>query len=144
GVASSNSPISAQTLKTSSIGMSIVQNGKELKLSKDTSANMTFFSGTLAEGKVYLHWNVAGERSNGTYIVYRSSDAKNYQVVGYKDGVGVPINQDIAYYFTDETPASGENSYIVFHLGDNKTFLTSEIIRVEKTNEILMSKANTK
>ena len=82
--------------------VTISYRGDDIEFSKDTVAQLKLFTAMCREGKTYLHWDIAGQHADGVYIIYRSLDGENYSVAGQKRGIGVPILQDIAYYFTDE------------------------------------------
>ena len=122
--------INAQTVSAS-------VDGKEITVFKDTIAQYTLFTGKYCEGKTYLHWEMKFQKENGIYFIYKSSDEGEYEFLGYKKGIGVPIVSPIAYYFQDENPNEGTTSYMVIHIGKNKTYLTSEIIGVTKPRMFL-------
>src|ERR1051326_7737117 len=71
-------------------------------MEKDTLSLLKSFSAKYNLGNVYLKWIVSNLRSDGLFIIYRSTDGINYDVIGYKNAVSVPVPNDIAYYFTDE------------------------------------------
>jgi len=112
--------------------------GNEIALPQDTEAQITLFTAKNYEGKTYLHWNIINQHSNGVYIICRSTDAMNYESAGYKEGIGIPISLEIAYYFTDECPCEGTVYYKIIHIGENKNFMQTEPISViNKTEPIL-------
>lgn len=115
----------------------VVCNGKEFSFSKDTVAKLTLFTGRYEQGKTNLHWNVACQQADGLYIIYSSRDGKDYDVVGYKRGIDVPISIPIAYCFQDEHPLEGTSYYKVIHFSMNKTYLISEKIAVTFEGVIL-------
>lgn len=108
----------------------VASNGKQFAFFKDTVAQIKSFTGKNSEGKTYLHWNVACQHSDGLYIIYSSLNDKDYDVVGYKRGIGVPISTPVAYYFEDEHPMEGTTYYQIVHLSMNKTYMISEKISV--------------
>ena len=117
---------------------SVFQKGKGIVFSKDTIAHITLFTERYVEGKIYLHWDVAYQHVSGFYIIYRSTDGTNYEIVGYKKGIGVPVPIAIAYYFQDEHPPVGITSYKVMYVGVNNSYLISKDISV--TWETLLSR----
>jgi len=131
----------SQSVELNSHMTQIIQNKNE-HFRRDTSAAITLFTATLVERTVYLHWNTAKQKSNGLYVIYRSHDGGNYEVIGYKKGVGVPIQSDIAYYFADESPCPGTNYYGIVHIGCNQTFLASKIIGIENADLLVGYKIN--
>ena len=56
------------------------------------------------EGKVYLHITVSGNTETKIWAVERSLDATNFEAIGFIKINGVTVQNDIAYYFTDELP----------------------------------------
>jgi len=104
--------------------------GNNVEFSKDTAAQLKLFTGICREGKTYLHWNVANQHADGIYIIYRSLDGEKYSLVGQKRGIGVPISQDIAYYFTDEYSCDETMYYKLLHVSKDKSFVMSETIIV--------------
>lgn len=95
---------------------------------QDTIAQVQLFAAKFVEGKTYLHWDIVKQHSNGTYIVYKSYDGKNYELLGIRQGIGVPVYTPISYYLLDETPCEGTTYYRLMHLGSNKTFLLSKVV----------------
>src|SRR5687768_10957151 len=82
-------------------------------LSKDTVAELKSFSAQHNSGSVYLKWVVANQHCDGIYIVYRSAGGLEYELIGKKQGIGVPVSNDIAYYFKDTSPLMGMATYII-------------------------------
>jgi len=117
--------------------INLVINDIEVEVIKDTVALIKSFTGKHVQGKTYLNWNVANQHVNGTYVIYRSSDGENYEAIGLMDGIGVPVSQPIAYYFTDESYCSGTVSYKVIHFGINNSFLVSDKVSVTSRKEYL-------
>ena len=104
--------------------------GVEIVLSKDTLAKFTQLSGKYIEGKTYVKWNVVDEKEDGYYYVYKSADGIKYDVIGEKQGVGVPIPSPISYSFQDNSPNEGISWYMIAHIGMNNTYITSKTIKV--------------
>lgn len=118
-----------------------VSSGDGIILSKDSSAAITSFTAKNNSNKVYLKWTVVNQKMDGTYIIYRSSDSVNYEPIGTKTGVGVPISKAIAYYFTDEAPSFSARSYYrIIHIAKNQTFLSSEKIMIDNDKQGIAAK----
>lgn len=116
------------TLHAQKINVSYKSN--DVEFSKDTVARLTLFTGKYCEEKIYLHWNIANQHADGVYIIFRSSDNEHFEVAGNKQGIGVPISNDIAYYFTDECPCEGTVYYKLLHVSKDKSFIMSETTTV--------------
>ncbi|MBI4932022.1 MAG: hypothetical protein HY841_14785 [Bacteroidetes bacterium] len=125
-----SAPSNAQTI-------SVLYKGQEIAVSQDTSAQLTLFAGRYVEGKTYLHWDVKNQKCNGMYIIYRSFDGATYEVLGQKQGIGVPIASPIAYYFQDENPCCEITYYKLVHIAIDKTYLVSEEIAVRGDESLL-------
>ena len=113
---------------TSAQALSVQVEGEQFV--NDTNATITSFSGKQNSGKIYLKWTVVNQHSDGLYLVYRSTDGVNFENIGNKPGVGVPISKEMTYYFMDNTPVLGTAYYKIVHMGNNKTFLSNDKIAV--------------
>ncbi len=103
---------------------------KNYALAKDTSAELKSFSAKYNSGKVYLKWTVTGQRNDGVIVVFRSYDNKNFEVIGYKEGVGIPVANDISYFFTDESALQKTTYYKILHIGKSPNYFFSSAISV--------------
>lgn len=105
-------------------------NSTRVALQPDTLARINSLSVISKEGSSYLCWKTAGQKEDGYYLVYRSADSTHYECVGKKQGTGVPIAGEVAYYFKDKFSSPGPVQYRVVHISRQNTFLTSEAITV--------------
>ncbi|HKR04898.1 MAG TPA: hypothetical protein VJY62_09700 [Bacteroidia bacterium] len=62
-------------------------------------------------GKVFLNWTAKNEPADCIYIIERSGDAKDFQSVGVKEGIGTAI--ELFYSWMDEAPPAGFAYYRV-------------------------------
>jgi uncharacterized protein YjhX (UPF0386 family) len=85
--------------------------GGSIFLGKDSAAKITSLNCKNTNGKTFLEWGVTGLTNNGLFIIYRSNDKKNYRPIGVKKGVGVPIPNEIAYYFIDDSARGKTDCY---------------------------------
>ncbi|MBI3500763.1 MAG: hypothetical protein HY063_03125 [Bacteroidetes bacterium] len=120
----------------------VSKGGDSTRYVEDSIAEIKLFTATYNEGKVYLKWLVANQHADGTYIIFRSSDGKNFETIGTKNGIGVPISNDIAYYFTDENPCAKTAYYKLLHIGSAPTYLLSEAINIATMPEELCNTKN--
>ena len=118
--------------------LSVGINGVEM--AKDTVAKLTSFSGKYQKGKTYLKWTAANQHVDGLYLIYRSADGVNYENIGNKQGIGVQISKEIAYYFIDKDPVFGTAHYKIVHVGNNSTCMHSEKIPVQTPTNVMVSK----
>lgn len=110
----------SQTLTLSAVG-------SDIKFSHDTTAEITSFTCKRNDGKTYLQWDIMNLKNNGTFIIYRSTDGENFQSIGTKKGVGVPISKEIAYYFVDTT-APYQAYYRLVFIANNNSYFSSNIL----------------
>lgn len=75
--------------------ITISHEDNDVEFSEDTVAQLKLFTGICREGKIYLHWDIANQHSDGVYIIYNSTDGENYSLAGQKKGIGVPISLEI-------------------------------------------------
>lgn len=99
----------------------------EIQFFHDTTAEIVSFTCKINDGASYLQWNVVNLRNSGTFIIYRSTDGKDYQFIGTKKGIGVPISKEIAYYFIDNT-ATNPAYYRLVYIATNNTYLSSNVL----------------
>ena len=62
-------------------------------------------------GKVFLNWTAKDEPADCIYIVERSSDGRQFESVGVKEGIGT--NVELFYSWMDQAPPAGFAYYRV-------------------------------
>lgn len=68
------------------------------------------FTTSCHKQKVTLDWSTASEINNDFYTIDRSSDGKNWDMIGKINGMG-NSNRNQYYSLTDETPLNGKSYY---------------------------------
>jgi len=63
------------------------------------------------EAKNYMLWTVVEKHENCVYLIERSANQTDWEMIGYKDAYKSPNNIALAYYFTDEKPLENTNYY---------------------------------
>ena len=96
------------------------------------SSTLIEFKVRLINGKAYTQWQVKGEREDGLFIIERSTDGKEYEQVGFKQGVGVPIYTPILYCWIDENPISDDAQYRLAKVYEDGRYYYSEVVGVSK------------
>jgi len=109
-------------------------------LIEDSAAKISSLTATVDSGSVYLKWTVSNQKEDGMYLVFSSSNGVDYENIGNKIGVGVPISNDIAYYFVDSSPVGEIVNYKLVHIAKNKTFINSATIKVKNKKVFLAAK----
>lgn len=111
------------------------ENGTSI-VSLDTTIVLTSFKGVINADKTYLKWTVKNQHADGIYMIYSSDDGINYTNIGYKQGIGVPITNDISYYFIDQKSAPETHYYKLLFVSKNSTYLLSDKLTIN-TDKIL-------
>ncbi len=62
-------------------------------------------------GVNYLCWTVVEKHAGSIYLIERSVGTETWEVIGFKDAFQSPGNVALAYYYTDEKPLPGKNTY---------------------------------
>ncbi len=99
-------------------------------LMKDTVAKIVSFTAKKNGNKIYFKWSITNLKDNGVFVIYRSMDGKDFQNIGTKKGIGVPISNEIAYYFSYET-TTGEAYYKIDFISNKSKYLCSEILNID-------------
>jgi len=68
------------------------------------------FTSDCQKRNVVLNWSTASELNNDFFTIDRSTDGKNWEVIGIADGMG-NSNRNQYYSFTDESPLKGKSYY---------------------------------
>ncbi len=79
--------------------------------------NWADFTVTLFEGKVLLKWVTASEKNNLGFSIERSTDARHFEKIGWKDGAGDSREKQI-YTFDDAAAIPGKTYYYRLHQVD--------------------------
>lgn len=107
------------------------RNGQEIFVKKDTNMALRSFSGKNIEGKTSLAWVVSGLITAGTFLVYRSGDGMNYEIIGLAQSAASGSGHS-GYNFTDcKAPFPGAFYYQLVHLGMDNTIFMSQKIKIE-------------
>lgn len=111
------------------------------------TANSTTNTGSIANystvynsGKVFLNWTAKNESADCIYIVERSTDGREYQSVGVKEGIGTAI--ELFYSWMDETPPDGFAYYRVKKIAKDGTQFYSSVNAVINQGSSYNPKAN--
>ncbi len=53
------------------------------------------------EGTVYINWKEYDQSINSTYIIQKSDDGEEYDIIGTKNSIALKKSLKLAYYFED-------------------------------------------
>ena len=106
----------------------VYSNGKEVFMKKDTCLRLQSFSAQSENGKICIRWSVSNLKSVGTFLVYRSNDGLNYEIIGIRQSEKETGAVSAVYYYVDCSPVSPQCCYKIVHLGiNNAYFVSSEL-----------------
>lgn len=66
--------------------------------------HLVSFTATPREGTTYLNWKVQGEQNNCAYVVERSQDGVNYEIIDFKEGFEAPSHLTLLYSWKETAP----------------------------------------
>ena len=81
--------------------------------------NIFNYTAVYNSGKVFLNWTAKDEPADCIYIVERSSDGRQFESVGVKEGIGTNI--ELFYSWMDQTPPAGFAYYRVKKIAKDGT-----------------------
>ena len=83
------------------------------------SGNIFNYTTVYNSGKVFLNWTAREEAADCIYIVERSSDGRDFESVGVKEGIGTNI--ELFYSWMDHNPPGGFAYYRVKKIAKDGT-----------------------
>jgi hypothetical protein len=123
------------TVAFSQVEVATSLENQTIQLTPDTCMVYSSFKATINTGKAYLAWTAKHLREDGLFIIYRSEDGVNFENIGSKAGVGVPVPTAIAYYFTDPSPTVEKMHYKLLFISKSNTFVMSDKITAVNTSQ---------
>src|ERR1041385_7062621 len=90
---------------------SIYTNGEEVYVKKDSAVKFNSFFARSVESKIYLSWKVSDLKYDGMFMIYRSSDGENYEIIGVEQSSAANGRPDAGYSFIDKDPVSAPVCY---------------------------------
>ena len=108
-----------------------------LSRSNPLPIELTDFTATCSNSKVYVNWNTATELNNQYYTLERSGDGVHFEPITYINGHGTTLYAN-HYSYIDEAPLSGISYYRLKQTdfnGTSKTFRI-ESVSCDKSNDI--------
>ncbi len=111
---------------------SILVNGQEVFLHKDSSLVFRSLLVRNTQGTTYLTWGVENLKCDGSFIIYRSSDGQNFEIIDVLRSVRPVNNTLMVYSYEDNKPREyGQAFYKIMHLGTDNSFFISEQVRTK-------------
>lgn len=112
----------------------IFANGQEIFLHKNAEAGLRSFLARNVGGKTYLAWVTENFNNEGSFLIYRSSDGENYEIIGVQQTYKMPRTGELGYFFIDQAPITSSTVfYKVLHLGTDNSFFKSPCVSVKAT-----------
>jgi len=104
------------------------------------STNIYNYTTTYNSGKVFVNWTAKDEPMDCIYIIERSSDGRQFESVGVKEGIGT--NLELFYSWMDHTPPAGFAYYRVKKITKDGTQLYSATNTVINQGSSFNQKSN--
>lgn len=95
---------------------------------------LAWFRGEISDSDVLLSWRTVSEINNDYFLVERSKDAKDWEVLGQVRGNGT-IDTPMEYSFTDERPVDGRAYYRLKQVDYDGQFEYSDVVVVETSTD---------
>lgn len=94
-------------------------------------------------GKIYLNWVAKANSPDCIYVIERSSDGKDYEPVGIKEGIGSDL--ELLYSWVDPNPAGGTAQYRIKQIDDQGILMAQadpSSVATPDTNPLFREKSN--
>ena len=114
----------------------IFRYGEEIKIEPDTAVKIKKLTVTPKEGKVYLSWVVFNNMKNGMYVIERSIDGNNFEVIGFKKGIPTSLPLDLTFYYSDNIEVNEKITYRVIHIAEDNTYFEFPEVDTVKKNSL--------
>ena len=101
------------------------------------STTLIGFKAVYFEGKTYLNWKVQNEKQDDLFIIFRSFDNDNFEIIDIKQGIGTPIEAPIFYSYIDKEPLDGISYYKILKVYADRSYYQSSVVMVT-ANEVSM------
>src|ERR1051326_5852104 len=110
---------------------SIYSNGKEIFMQRDTCLHLSSFSVKEENGNNCIRWMASSQKYDGTFLVYRSRDGVNYEIIGVEPSSKETGNNSPANYFYSDPDPPGYSSccYKIVHLSINNAYFISSVVQ---------------
>jgi hypothetical protein len=106
-------------------GSADCNDGWSLFRKKVVSAAITTVQANPEFNYINVKWVMRNQCTDGTYLIERSTDGENFEIVGLRRGVAAP-NSEMEFYFVDKEPPTGQVFYRIRHFGNDNMELLSK------------------
>jgi len=97
------------------------------------------FSGKLIDKNSHLEWTTISEKNNDFFLLERSIDGHNFDMLGRVSGNGTTAETN-TYHFVDQQPELGKNYYRLSQTDyDGRTEVVGDIVVIEYGNDGIIS-----
>lgn len=100
--------------------------------------NLLSFTGKFARGRVTLNWSTSNESNNDHFVIERSGDKINFDLVAMVPGA-VSSNVIVTYSISDDEPLYGVSYYRLSQVDLDGTSTSQGTIAIENTTGISLS-----
>lgn len=109
-----------------------------------TPGKLEFVKETIVfnSGKVYLNWVAKENSEDCIYVIERSSDGKEFEPVGLKEGIGSPL--ELLYSWVDTKPMTGTSQYRIKQINNEGSLVAEADARAVSSpdNPLYLDKNN--
>lgn len=85
----------------------------------DNPATFLNFTAVKADNIVYLNWHVLNQKNNALYLIERSADGNNFEIIDYKQGYGSEVPIKLLFSYVDKAPLSSKGYYRIVQVKEN-------------------------
>ena len=119
--------------------------GQESARAVNETGKLEFVKETLVfnSGKVYLNWVSKSNAEDCIYVIERSTDGKEYEPVGLKEGIGSPL--ELLYSWVDTKPISGTANYRIKQINNEGNLVAQaepKTVVSPESNPLFLDKSN--
>lgn len=82
----------------------------------------------IENSRVNVIWNTKTQCISGTYVIERSTDMENFEIIGMRKGVVLDEKTAATFSFIDSVPPSGPVYYRIRHFGNDNSELLSKTV----------------
>ena len=103
------------------------KNGNTFKLGKERPCKLDNFHAREAGGKVYLQWFIKEVDETGFFIISRSDNERDFEMIGSKDDYPTETCTNLMYCFIDENPLGGVSYYQIMKVYKDGSYYYSDM-----------------
>ena len=108
----------------------------EIEIRDIGSNTLLEFKAKQIGGKAYTQWQVRGENENGLFIIERTVNCEDYELIGFRKGIGVLTETPLLYSWIDKNPIAGNSWYRLLKIYKDGRYYYSDPVIASTTQLI--------